>query len=206
MKNTTLFLILIFYSELADVQCKRIEQRFRQDIFFAATEETANSPILLQYAKLSFGLNGAIHSKLLAQICCDPGMGLRAKLPKRFGKLNGSACFGLCALRLHGTFTARFTTIHTLFGHEAGFALGMFDSNVDQLISCGAGDAVGFLVVGHIVSSEFVRFVFFRLIDFIIRRLDIRLNPHFFKAGIVFFAFISRVSDKTFRLLSCFFF
>ena len=60
MKNTTLFLILIFYSELADVQCKRIEQRFRQDIFFAATEETANSPILLQYAKLSFGLNGAI--------------------------------------------------------------------------------------------------------------------------------------------------
>ena len=165
MKNNILFLILIFYSELADVQCKRVEQRFRQDIFFAATEETANSPILLQYAKLSFGLNGAIHSKLLAQICCDPGMGLRAKLPKRFGKLNGSACFGLCALRLHGTFTARFTTIHTLFGHEAGFALGMFDSNVDQLISCGAGDAVGFLVVGHIVSSEFVRFVFFRLIE-----------------------------------------
>ena len=99
-----------FLQRAADVQCKRIEQRFRQDIFFAATEKTVDSPILLQYAKLTFGLNEAIQSKLLAQICYVPGMRPYAKPPKRFGKLNGSACFGLYALLLHRTFTARFTT------------------------------------------------------------------------------------------------
>ena len=43
MKDNTSFLILIFYSELADVQCKGIEQRFSQDIFLAASEKAADS-------------------------------------------------------------------------------------------------------------------------------------------------------------------
>ena len=102
------------------------------------------------YAKLTFGLNGMVQSKLFPQICCNPGLRLHSELPKRFGKLKGSTCFGLCALSVQGTFTTRLTTIHALFGYETGFAFGMSDSNVDQLISFGTGDAVGFLVVGYV--------------------------------------------------------
>ena len=71
MKDNVLFLILNFCGEFADVQGKGIQQRLRQYIFFAAPEKAADSPILLQYAKFTFGLNGAVQAKLFAQICCD---------------------------------------------------------------------------------------------------------------------------------------
>ena len=47
MKDNISVLILIFYSELADIQRKDIEQHFSQDIFLAASEKVTDSPILL---------------------------------------------------------------------------------------------------------------------------------------------------------------
>ena len=93
MKDNVLFLILNFCGEFADVQGKGIQQRFRQYIFFAAPEKAADSPILLQYAKFTFGLNGAVQAKLFAQICCDSSLRLRTILPKSLRELNRSAYF-----------------------------------------------------------------------------------------------------------------
>ena len=124
MNDNTLFLISIFCSEFADIQSKSIKQHFSQNIFFAAPEKAADSPILLQYAKLTFGLNGTIQPKLPTQICCDSSLRLCTVLPKGFGKLNRPARFRFCTLRFQGTFTARLTAIHTLFGYETEFAFG----------------------------------------------------------------------------------
>ena len=56
----------------------------------------------------------------------------------------------------------------------------------------------------HVFGLVAIPLVFPRLADLAVHRLDVGLNTHLFEPGVVFFAFITRISNQTFWQLAGF--
>ena len=105
-----LWVLLLFVVALVDVERNGVEKGFGENIFLAASAETAETAFLLHVAENAPGLDSAVQAKVDARWVCNACKGNFAQGKEIFGNRNSAVALGADAIlfaRALGTIRTR---------------------------------------------------------------------------------------------------